>query len=127
MTTACYRIGRLPLVVVALLSGPAASVAQPAPLTGLDAWVEREMQRWQIPGLSLAIVKGDSVVYARGFGVRRLGEPGAVDEHTLFGVASTTKAMTAATLAMLVDEGRLGWDDPVDSPPAGLRSSPIRG
>jgi CubicO group peptidase (beta-lactamase class C family) len=99
------------LAALAALAAPAA--AQPAPLSGLDAWIEAEMQRWQIPGLAVAVVKDDSVVYARGFGVRRLGESARVDEHTIFGVASTTKAMTAAALAMLVDEGRLHWDDPV--------------
>jgi CubicO group peptidase (beta-lactamase class C family) len=113
MTAVYPRIGRLLLVAVALLSDPAASVAQPAPLAGFDAWVDAEIQRWQIPGLAIAIVKDDSVVYARGFGVRRLGEPARVDENTLFGVASTTKAMTAAALGMLVDEGRASWDDPV--------------
>jgi CubicO group peptidase (beta-lactamase class C family) len=101
-------------LVLATLLAPATSAQQaPPPLAGLDAWIEREMERWQIPGLAIAVVKDDSVVYARGFGVRRLGEPARVDEHTLFGVASTTKAMTAAALALLVDEGRLAWDDPV--------------
>jgi CubicO group peptidase (beta-lactamase class C family) len=113
MTTMHPRIGRLLLVVVALLSHPTALVAQPAPLAGFDAWVEAEIQRWQVPGLAIAIVKDDSVVYARGFGVRRLGEAARVDENTLFGVASTTKAMTAAAIGMLVDEGRANWDDPV--------------
>jgi CubicO group peptidase (beta-lactamase class C family) len=92
------------------------TVHQPAPpavLAGMDAWIEAEMRRWSIPGLAIAVVKDDSVVWARGFGVRRLGEAAPVDEHTLFGVASTTKAMTAAALGMLVDEGRLRWDDPV--------------
>lgn len=103
------------LCTIAILAAlaPAQLRAQPAPLAGLDAWIEANMQRWQIPGLAIAVVKDDSVVYARGFGVRRLGEAARVDEHTLFGVASTSKAMTAAALAMLVDEGRLGWDDAV--------------
>ncbi len=104
----------LPVLLISLgtaIVPPASS--QPAPLAGLDEWVEREMARWGIPGLSIAVVHQDSVVFARGYGVRRLGETAPVDEHTLFGVASTTKAMTAATLALLVDEGRIGWDDPV--------------
>jgi CubicO group peptidase (beta-lactamase class C family) len=109
-------VRRLAFVVLwfALLL-PSHTPAQQVPreLAGLDAWIEEEMRRWQIPGLSIAVVKDDSVVYARGFGVRRLGEAARVDEHTLFGVASTTKAMTAAALGMLVDEGRLHWDDPV--------------
>jgi CubicO group peptidase (beta-lactamase class C family) len=111
----------LPLVSPPLVQPAAAQVAvrsgqQPAPpavLAGMDAWIEQEMQRWSIPGLAIAVVKDDSVVWARGFGVRRLGDPAPVDEHTLFGVASTTKAMTATALGMLVDEGRLRWDDAV--------------
>jgi CubicO group peptidase (beta-lactamase class C family) len=99
------------LAAFAALTAPA--TAQDVPLAGLDDWIEAEMRRWGIPGLAIAVVKDDSVVLARGFGVRRLGEPDRVDEHTLFGVASTTKAMTAAALGVLVDEGLLHWDDPV--------------
>ena len=87
--------------------------AQRAPLAGLDAYVERSMRDWQVPGLALAVVRHDSVIYARGYGVREFGQPGAVDAHTLFAIASTTKAFTAAALGMLVDEGKVRWDDPV--------------
>lgn len=79
----------------------------------LDAYIAKGMQDWHIPGLSIAVVKGDSVVYAKGFGVRRLGDPGRVDARTLFGMMSTTKAMTALAVAMLVDSGKVAWDDPV--------------
>jgi CubicO group peptidase (beta-lactamase class C family) len=101
--------GYLLLLLVATMVLPAAA-AQPAPLDGLDAYIEAGMAEWQIPGLAIAVVKDDEVVFARGYGVRELGRPERVDEHTLFGVASTTKAMTAAALAMLVDEDRLTWD-----------------
>jgi CubicO group peptidase (beta-lactamase class C family) len=93
------------------LVAPAAE-AQRAPLRGLDAYVERAMREWQMPGLAVAVVKNDSVVFARGYGVREIGRQERVDEHTVFAIASTTKAMTAATLGMLVDEGKLKWDDP---------------
>lgn len=95
------------LVPSALAQGP------PDELAGLDEYIERGMQDWDIPGLAIAVVKDDELIYAEGFGVKRLGEGDPVDENTLFGVASTTKAMTAAQLGMLVDEGRLDWDDPV--------------
>jgi CubicO group peptidase (beta-lactamase class C family) len=78
-----------------------------------DAYAAKAMREWGVPGLAIAVVRNDSVLLARGYGVRQLGAPGAVDEHTLFGIMSTTKAMTAAAVAMLVDEGKLGWDDPV--------------
>jgi CubicO group peptidase (beta-lactamase class C family) len=87
--------------------------AQPAPLRGLDGWIEAAMREWQVPGLALAVVRGDSILYARGYGVREHGRPEPVDEHTLFAIASTTKAMTAAALGVLVDEGKVRWDDPV--------------
>jgi CubicO group peptidase (beta-lactamase class C family) len=99
-----------------LLSAPAGaqrSAAVPAPLRGVDAWVERALADWGVPGLALAVVKDDSIVYARGFGVRRLGERAPVTDRTLFAVGSTTKAFTAAALAMLVDSGKVAWDDPV--------------
>lgn len=97
---------------VVLLWGGAAS-AQPSPLAGLDAYVQRAMADWEVPGLALAVVQGDSLLYARGYGVTRLGGDEPVDAHTLFAIASTTKAMTTAALGMLVDEGKLSWDDPV--------------
>jgi CubicO group peptidase (beta-lactamase class C family) len=95
---------------------PAALVAQaqpPAPLAGIDGWIESAMADWNVPGVSIAVVQGDSVVYARGFGVREVGRPEPVDEYTLFGVMSTTKAFTSAAVGMLVDEGLVDWDDPL--------------
>lgn len=80
---------------------------------GLDEYIEQARRAWRAPGLAIAVVKDDAVVFARGYGVRELGKDDPVDEHTLFAVASTTKAYTAATLGLLVDEGRLSWDDPV--------------
>lgn len=108
------------LLAPALLLPPPAA-AQPAPLRGLDSYVTTAMEEWEVPGLALAVVKDDSVVYARGYGVRELGEEAPVDEHTLFAVASTTKAFTAAALGMLVDEELVGWDDPVTDHLPGFR------
>lgn len=79
----------------------------------LDAYAARVLKEFEVPGLAVAIVKDGKVVLAKGFGVRKLGEPAQVDEHTLFGIASNTKAFTSAALAMLVDEGKITWDDPV--------------
>jgi CubicO group peptidase (beta-lactamase class C family) len=91
----------------------ATASAQIAPPADLDAWVARSMQTFEVPGLSLAIVKDGKVVLAKGYGVRRLGDPTPVDEHTMFGIGSNTKAFTTAALAGLVDAGKLSWDDPV--------------
>jgi CubicO group peptidase (beta-lactamase class C family) len=102
------------LIFLGLITEPATALrAQVAPLAGFDAYVERAMHDWRVPGVAVAVVKDDSVVFARGYGVRKRGEPGRVDEHTVFGVGSVTKAFTAAVAGSLVAEGRMGWDDPV--------------
>jgi CubicO group peptidase (beta-lactamase class C family) len=103
----------LVLVVLGTLLAPSHAAAQPAPLEGLDAFVEQGMADWGIPGLGLAVVKDGEVVLARGYGVLGLEDSRPVDENTLFGIASVSKAFTAAALGILVDEGRIRWDDPV--------------
>ncbi|HWQ57246.1 MAG TPA: serine hydrolase [Bryobacteraceae bacterium] len=89
------------------------ALARAAAPPDLDAWVARAMQAFDVPGVAVAIVKDGRVEAVKGYGVRRLGDPARVDENTLFGIASNTKAFTAAALAMLVDEGKVRWDDPV--------------
>jgi len=79
----------------------------------LDAFIAKAQQEWPVPGLAVVIVKDGETVLAKGYGVRELGGSEAVDDHTLFAIASNTKAFTAAALAMLAEEGKLGWDDPV--------------
>ncbi|HTZ47083.1 MAG TPA: serine hydrolase [Verrucomicrobiae bacterium] len=90
--------------------------AQPSPQAApadLDVYVARAMQTFDVPGMAVAIVKDGKVVLLKGYGVRKLGENTPVDENTLFGIGSNTKAFTAAALATLVDEGKISWDDPV--------------
>lgn len=106
------RLPRL-LLVLALLIPALAPAQARGTEADLDAYIAKGMQDWHIPGLSIAIVKNDSVVYAKGFGARRLGAPERVDARTMFGMMSTTKAMTALAVAMLVDSGKVAWDDPV--------------
>ena len=86
--------------------------AQDAPLNGFDEYVNKAMREWEVPGLAVAIVKDDRVVFAKGYGVRKLADPAPVDEKTLFAIGSSSKAFTAASIAMLVDEGKIKWDDP---------------
>src|SRR5919201_2124607 len=87
--------------------------AAPAAPPDLDQWVERTMRTFEVPGIGLAIVKDNAVVVAKGYGVRKLGEPAPVDAHTLFGIASNTKAFTATALGLLVEERKIEWDAPV--------------
>jgi CubicO group peptidase (beta-lactamase class C family) len=90
-----------------------AATAPPRTHEALDAYVEQAMRDWSVPGLAIAIVARDSIVLARGYGVRRAGEAEPVNAQTLFGLLSPTKAFTTTALAMLVEEGRISWDDPV--------------
>ena len=104
-------------IVSAALLAPGAVRCQagtPAGFTPeLDAYLQKAVDDWRVPGLAIAVVRNDSVLAAKGYGVRELGKPGRVDANTLFDVASLTKSFTAAAAAVLVDEGKLGWDDPV--------------
>ena len=84
-----------------------------SPPEDLDAYVARAMKTFDVPGIAVAIVKEGKVVITKGYGVRKMGAAVGVDENTLFGIGSNTKAFTAAALATLVDEGKIGWDDPV--------------
>jgi len=105
------RLAAVTLAVV-LTSVTALPAQQVAP-AGLDAFVAQVMQRFEVPGLALTIVKDGRVVLARGYGVRELGKPALVDSQTTFGIASNTKAFTATALGMLVEAGKLKWDAPV--------------
>jgi len=79
----------------------------------LDSYFEKAMEEWEIPGMAVGIVKNDNIVFTKGYGVRELGIPGKVDENTMFGIASLTKAFTAASMALLVEEGKIDWEDRV--------------
>ena len=95
------------LALCLLVAGPALAQDQPsatsfatdARTTELDAYIDKAMGDWKMPGLSIAIVKDGQTVYLRGFGVRTVGEPTRVDTHTRFGMMSTTKALTAMAVA----------------------------
>lgn len=79
----------------------------------ITAHVEAARKAWEVPGVALAIVQNDKVLYLGGQGSRDLAKGLPLDEHSLFQIASTTKAFTTAAMAMLVDEGKMKWDDPV--------------
>jgi CubicO group peptidase (beta-lactamase class C family) len=104
------------LALLLCLSAPLHAQALPSRASvtrELDRFIKQGMKDWEVPGLSIAVVHGDSVILAAGYGTRALGQAGAVDANTLFGIMSTTKAFTAMLVAMLVDDGTLRWDDPV--------------
>ena len=82
-------------------------------LKEIDAYAEKTRADWNVPGIAVAIVKDDKVVFAKGYGVRELRRTEPVDENTLFAIASNSKAFTTAALAILIDEKKLNWDDKV--------------
>jgi CubicO group peptidase (beta-lactamase class C family) len=90
-----------------------AAAAASAPLAGVDQFVAQVIKTFDVPGVALAVVKDGRVLVAKGYGVRKLGEPALVDARTLFGIASNTKVFTATALGLLVEEGKLQWDAPV--------------
>jgi CubicO group peptidase (beta-lactamase class C family) len=94
-------------------NAPTDAAKQTESLKNIDAYLEKAMSDWQIPGLSIAVVKDDKVIYAKGYGVREFGKPEKVDEQTLFPVGSITKSFTAAGVGLLVDEKKMAWDDAV--------------
>ena len=83
-----------------------------APGADFDEYVNKALKDWGAPGAAIAIVKDDRIVYAKGFGVRELGKPEPIDQNTLFAIGSSSKAFTAASIAILVDQAKLKWDDP---------------
>jgi len=100
--------------------GGAALAARPAWAFGgqpgadpLDALVHGFMREFEVPGVAVALIRPGQPVLTRGYGVRRLGSPGAVNADTQFAIASNSKSFVAAALALLVEEGKLGWDEPV--------------
>lgn len=101
------------LAGLALGAAAARAPAQNFDQKDFDAYAARGLQRLATPGAAIAVVKDGRVVFAKGYGVRTLGDTARVDAHTLFQIASNTKAFTTAALAILVDQGRLAWDDPV--------------
>ena len=99
------------LIAAVLLALPV--FASAAPPKNFDARVESVMKASEVPGAAIAIVENGKVTLARGYGVRKLGSAEAVGADTLFQIGSTTKAVTATALALLVEEGKIRWDDRV--------------
>lgn len=105
-----YRI----IISLLLISNIGSKIfAQAITSPEIDALAERTLKAFDVPGIAVGIVKDGKVIHSKGYGLRSLGSPEKIDENTLFGIASNSKAFTAATLGILVDEGKLKWDDQV--------------
>jgi CubicO group peptidase (beta-lactamase class C family) len=100
------------LMAAAVLGWPAGAPAQRIDREAIDQIVKDALAAWKVPGAAIAVVyRGE--IYSQGFGVRLLGGNKPVTPRTIFPLASCTKAFTTTALAMLADEGKLAWDDPV--------------
>jgi CubicO group peptidase (beta-lactamase class C family) len=87
----------------------------------IDTYIEESMKRWNIPGMSVAVIEDGKVTYMKGFGVRELGKTDKVDENTLFAIASNSKAFTGLSIAMLESEGKLNLNDKVSKYIPGIK------
>jgi CubicO group peptidase (beta-lactamase class C family) len=101
------------LLPLLLLLACTSVYAQPLASKAIDELSERSMKAFDVPGIAVAVIKDGKVIHSKGYGVRSLKTMEKVDENTLFGIASNSKAFTAATLGILVDEGKIKWDDKV--------------
>ena len=99
--------------LVAPQQAAAVAVERAPDLAALDAYFAQAREVWPVPGFSVAIVKDGRIVFEKGYGVRDAAQGGNADEHTMYAIASNSKAFTAAALATQVDEGRISWDDRV--------------
>ncbi len=117
-----HKVWRRFGVIVFVLAGFCPEgFSQENPLSSLDEYVRYTMQEWSVPGLALAVVQDDEVVWAKGYGVKRVDTGEMVDADTVFAVASLTKAFTATALGMLVQDGLMTWDDLVQNHLEGFR------
>lgn len=82
-------------------------------LNGLDKYIEKAVKDWSVPGVSVGIVKDGAIIFEKGYGTKTEGENDKPNEHTLYAIASNSKAFTTAIIAMLVQEEKLDWDDKV--------------
>lgn len=103
------------LLLIALISLSTQIISQTLDpkIKELDIYIEKARSDWKVPGMAVVVVKNGKVLLSKGYGVRELGKSEKVDTQTLFACASTTKAMTAVCMGMLVDEGKVKWDDKV--------------
>ena len=89
------------------------SKAQSIPQDSLDGYLEQIIKDFELVGLSVGIVQNDTIVYSKGFGIKEIGKDSKVNDQTTFGIGSISKSFTVLTLGLLVDEGKISWDDRV--------------
>ncbi|HEX4019720.1 MAG TPA: serine hydrolase [Acidobacteriaceae bacterium] len=110
------KLSKLASLAVCVVLATVASncIAQQQDFSPLDHYIQTTMHEWNVPGVAVGIVHGTDPVYLKGFGVRNIETRQPVTPDTLFDIGSCTKAFTSASIAMLVDEGKMNWDDKMD-------------
>ena len=98
------------LLVLFLLFLGQISAQYETKINSLDTYFEKSVKNWNVPGVAIGIVKDGKVIFAKGYGVQEIGKKDKVDENTIFGIASNTKAFTSAALSILVEEKKIDWD-----------------
>ncbi len=108
-------LGSIVLILGLFQSAASAQAESPQDLEAgvIDSVARQAMAAFDVPGMAVGVVKDGKTVFARGYGIRELGRPEPVDMQTMFRVASVSKAFTTAAIAILVDEGKVAWADPV--------------
>lgn len=103
------------LLTLALLvpKQSASATTEDDSISNLDAFITKALKQYQVPGAAVAVVRDGKPVLLKGYGVRDATKPGAVDENTIFQLASVTKTLTGAAAATIVDQGKLDWDKPI--------------
>jgi CubicO group peptidase (beta-lactamase class C family) len=101
------------LTVPAVAADPHEADFLTALVPSLESYIARGMQTYDSPGVAIGIVADDKLVYSKGFGVRSKSGTAPIDTRTVFQIGSTTKAFLAASIAVMVDRGKLHWDDRV--------------
>ncbi len=112
--TLLLRRRHLWLALLGLLLFQGTTRAQSIDPTAVDAILQEALKAWQVPGAAVAIVRGDEVIYIKGHGFKELGSTRPITPDSLFAIASTSKAFTTTAIAMLVSDGKMSWDDPVN-------------
>ncbi len=107
------RARRPSCIAAFLLLFSCALSAQTLDAHRIDRLVAKTLRLWNVPGAAVAITSGDHVLYLKGFGVREAGSDLPITPDTRFAIGSTTKAFTSAAIGMLVDEGKMSWDESV--------------
>lgn len=102
------------LFIILIFSGCIDASAQDTQKSDkLDSYFRAALVKWNVPGMAVAIIENDSIVLLKGYGVKEFGKKGEINGNTSFAVASNTKSFTATALGILVDEGKLNWNDKV--------------